>query len=73
MRFYEDAVPNLKPHIIVTELLKVMATRFPIRHFYWNIFFVLQKNMHLETCGTKEKQTTTVMPGASRIVFALPL
>lgn len=37
----EDTVANLQPHVVVAELLKVVTTRFTIRHVHRDIFFLL--------------------------------
>lgn len=42
MRLDKHTIPNFQPHVIVTKLLIVMATRFPIRHINWNVFFFLR-------------------------------
>ena len=37
----EDTVANLQPHVIIPELLKVVATWFTVRHFHRDVFFLL--------------------------------
>lgn len=37
----KDTVTNLQPHVIITELLKVVATGFAVGHFHRDIFFFL--------------------------------